>query len=108
MSNVLHVSTQDFDQEIGNAQGVSLVDFWAEWCGPCKMIAPVVDQVAEQYNGKVKVAKVNIDESAELATKFNIMSIPTIVFFKDGQTVDKITGVTSLEVLAQKIEELLK
>ncbi len=89
--SVLHVKEQDFDAII--AQGVTLVDFWADWCGPCKMLAPTIDALAEKYAGQVKVAKVNVDQEPGLAQRFGIMSIPTVLLFRDGELIDKRVGV---------------
>ena len=92
---VLNISSENFEQEVINSDKPVLVDFWASWCGPCRMIAPIIDQLAEQYDGKVKIAKVNVDEQRELAARYKVMSIPTIYMFKDGNPVDKVVGVRS-------------
>jgi thioredoxin 1 len=87
---VLHLSTQDFDQNI--SKGVTLVDFFAEWCGPCKMMAPVVDQLAQEYAGRAKVAKVDVDHNIEIAMRYRVQGVPTFGIFKDGQMVHRIVG----------------
>lgn len=89
------LTSETFDQVIGNAGKPVLVDFWAEWCGPCKMLAPILDQIAEQQDGAATIAKVDIDAHPELAERFGIRAIPTLIVFKDGQPVTTITGVKS-------------
>lgn len=95
-------------QDTALAQGsVSVVDFWAEWCGPCRMIGPIIEELSSDYDGKVTVGKLNVDHNPEVAMKFGVRSIPTILFFKDGELVDKQIGVTSKKVLSDKIEAAL-
>ena len=89
---VKHFKTAEFDAAV-NAAPLALVDFWAGWCGPCRMLAPLVDQLAGEYDGKVLVGKVNVDEEPELARRFGVMSIPTVVVLKNGQEVDRLVGV---------------
>ncbi len=83
--NIIHVSDEEFEEKVLASEGPVLVDFWAEWCGPCKMIAPVLEQVAEQYGDRIKIAKVDVDANKQMAMKFNIRSIPTLMIFKNGQ-----------------------
>ena len=103
----LQVTDSNFDELVLNSGKPALVDFWAEWCGPCRMVGPIVEELAEEYDGKVQVGKLNVDENAEVPTKFGIRNIPTLLFFKDGQLVDKQVGATSKSVLAEKIKSLI-
>lgn len=89
------------------SQGVSLLDFWAPWCGPCKMQLPIVEELSEEMKGKATIAKVNVDEEPELASQFGVMSIPTLILFKDGQPVDKLVGLQSKAALQAKINNLV-
>lgn len=90
-------TVENFENEVKNYEGTVLVDFYADWCGPCKMMSPIIDQIAEDYSEKIKVGKVNCDENGELAQNFGIMSIPTILIFKNGNPVKSFVGVTSKE-----------
>ena len=98
------VSDTDFDQEIGQHDGLAMVDFWAAWCGPCQIIAPVVAQLADEYGDKLKVAKLDVDSSQQTAMKFNVRSIPSILFFKGGKHVDTVVGAVPKAYLVEKIE----
>lgn len=100
---IITVTTANFENEVLKSEIPVLVDFWAAWCGPCRMIAPVIDQLAEEYDGKVKVAKVNVDENPEISEKYQIMSIPTIYVFKNGSKVDSLVGARP----KQSFEEML-
>jgi thioredoxin 1 len=91
-ANVVNVSDADFSSQIEQSKGLALVDFWAVWCGPCQAIAPVIDQLADQFAGKVKVAKLDTDANQNTAVRFNVRSIPTIMLFKDGKHVDSVIG----------------
>jgi len=99
------VTKGNFNETV--AQGVSLLDFWAPWCGPCKMQLPIVEELAEELKGQATIAKVNVDEEPELASQFGVMSIPTLILFKDGQPVDKLVGLQSKAALQSKIQNLV-
>ena len=106
--SLLQLSEKNFEQEVVKSNIPVLVDFWAEWCGPCRMIGPIVDELAKEYTGKIKVGKVNVDEAQSLAVRFNVMSIPTLIFFKNGEAVDQIIGAMPKEELAEKINEMVR
>jgi thioredoxin 1 len=105
-STVIKLDESNFDREVTQDDKPVVVDFWAEWCGPCKMIAPLLDEVAREKAGSVKVAKVNVDENQSLSLKFNIRAIPALLFFKNGQLRDQVTGVTSKKDLLNRIDAL--
>jgi thioredoxin 1 len=105
-SNVIKLDESNFDRELTQDDKPVIVDFWAEWCGPCKMIAPLLDEIAREKAGSVKVAKVNVDENQSLSFKYNIRAIPALLFFKNGQLRDQVTGVTSKKDLLNRIEAL--
>ncbi len=105
---ILHLTDVIFDKEIINSKSPALVDFWASWCYPCKMIAPILEEIAKDYSGKIKVAKLDVDENMSSATRFNVMNIPTLILFKDGKEIARIIGVTPKEDIARKIDEVLK
>ena len=103
----LKITNDNFDAEVAQSAVPVLVDFWAEWCGPCRMIAPIVDEIAAELAGKLKVGKVNVDEEQELAMKFNVMSIPTLLLFKGGKPVEQVVGALSKDQLLKKINPKL-
>jgi thioredoxin 1 len=105
--SVTHVTDQNFDTEVVKSDIPVLVDFWAEWCGPCKMISPVIDELGRELVGRLKVVKVNVDEAQSLALKFNVMSIPTLMVFKKGKVVDQVIGAMSKDRLMEKIKPQL-
>ncbi|MBO6239615.1 MAG: thioredoxin [Butyrivibrio sp.] len=100
-------TTANFEEEVIKSDIPVLVDFYADWCGPCKMMMPVVEKMAEKYDGKIKVGKVNSDEENQLAAKYNIMSIPSFLLFKNGELVDTLTGAMPADTLAGKLDSLL-
>lgn len=105
--SIFELTASTWDKEVLEATGLVMVDFWAVWCGPCRMIAPTVEELAKEFAGKVKVAKLNTDENPDIATKYKIMGIPTIMFFKDGQKVDQVVGAVPKPQLKSKLESLL-
>ena len=100
-------TAENFEAEVTNSDIPVMIDFYADWCGPCQMMMPIVEEMAETYDGRIKIGKVNSDEQQELAAKFNVMSIPCFFFMKDGQVVDKAVGGMPKEALAEKLDALL-
>lgn len=99
------VTDQNFQSEILDYQGVSFVDFWAAWCGPCRMIAPAIEGLAKDYEGKARVAKLDVDANQRSAAQYEVLSIPTMIIFKDGQEVDRLVGVMPKEALAKRLDK---
>ncbi|OAV66962.1 Thioredoxin-M [Bacteroidales bacterium Barb6XT] len=102
----LEITDTNFEEQL-NAGKPLVLDFWAEWCGPCRMVGPIIDELADAYEGRVTVGKVNVDESDEVVSRFGIRNIPTVLFFKDGQAADKLVGVNTKDTFIEKIEALL-
>ncbi len=102
---LITVTDANFDNEIEGNTGLALVDFWAAWCGPCRVVAPVIEQLATEFEGHIKVAKLDVDANPVTAMRFNIRSIPTILFFKDGKHVDTVVGAVPKALLERKIQE---
>ena len=105
-SETITLNESNFDRELTQDDKPIIVDFWAEWCGPCKMIAPLLDEIAREKAGAVKVAKVNVDDNQSLSFKYNIRAIPALLFFKNGQLRDQVIGVTSKKDLLNRLEAL--
>ncbi|PYV16800.1 MAG: thioredoxin [Acidobacteria bacterium] len=105
--NVLQFTDQNFEQEVLKSDRAVLVDFWAEWCGPCRMVAPAVEALAHEYDGRAKVGKLNVDENQSVMGRFNIRSIPTLLIFKDGQIQEQIVGATSKDHIAKLLQKHL-
>lgn len=107
MSKPMTADSKNWDQEVLGGAGLTMVDFWAVWCGPCQVVAPIVEELAKEYEGKLRVFKLNTDENPEVAGRYQIMGIPTLLFFKDGNPVDKVVGAASKKQFQQKIDGLL-
>jgi thioredoxin 1 len=105
--NVSALSDATFDEEIGAADEPVLVDFWAEWCGPCKMVAPILDEIAEEQIGKLRIAKLNVDDNPDVARRFGVMSIPTMIVFKDGQPDKRMVGARGKGQILEELSDYL-
>ncbi len=101
---VIQINDNDFDQHVIKGKGLILVDFWAEWCGPCRMVAPILEELAVEYEGQITVTKLNVDENQGTAARFGIRSIPTILFFKDGSQVDQVIGALPKSAFKSKVQ----
>ena len=104
MSNAIVVTDADFESEVEKQDGLTVVDFWATWCGPCRMVAPILDQLAVEYTGKAKVTKMDVDSNQKTPMRFQVRSIPTILFFKGGKVVDQVIGFQSKASLEEKFK----
>lgn len=107
MSESLELTDDNFEQEVLNSDLPVLVDFWASWCGPCKMVSPIVDELAKEYAGKLKVGKMNVESNGKTPVKYGIMSIPSLLFFKKGQVMEQIVGVAPKKSFVEKLEKIL-
>jgi thioredoxin 1 len=105
--DLIHVTDSDFEQEILKSEKPALVDFWAPWCGPCLRIAPIIEELAAEYKDKVKVAKINVDESRKVAANLGVMSIPTLMLFKGGKVIDKVIGLVPKDRLKEFVNKAL-
>lgn len=103
----LEFTDTNFSNEVLESDGVAVIDFWAEWCGPCRMLTPIIEDLHKEYDGKVKVGKLNVDQNPEVSMKYGVRSIPTILILKNGEVVDKHVGVTTKQALATKIDAQL-
>lgn len=101
------ITDENFEDEVTKSNIPVLVDFWAAWCGPCKMIAPVVEELAKEYSGRIKIAKMNVDENMETPNNFSVRSIPTLILFKDGNELDRMVGVVPKSTLEEMIKKIL-
>ena len=104
---VVELNSDNFEKEVASYSGTVLVDFWAPWCGPCRMVGPVVEELAKEYHGKAKVGKLNTDEAQDIASKFGIRSIPTLLFFKNGEVVQQLVGAYPKSKISEKLESAL-
>jgi len=107
MSKPVAISDDSFEQEVLKSDTPVVVDFWAAWCGPCKMIAPILEEIAQDYEGKLKVAKMDVDANTKVASQYKIMSIPSLLFFKDGELVEQIVGALPKAQLVSKVDKVL-
>lgn len=105
--NVHEATDGNFNSDVVGASGLTIVDFWAEWCGPCRLLGPTIESLADEYTGKVKVFKMNVDHNPETPTRFHIRGIPTVIFFKNGEAVDQLVGNQPKDVIAQTIQKHL-
>ncbi|KAF0094160.1 MAG: thioredoxin 1 [Puniceicoccaceae bacterium 5H] len=103
---IVNLNEANFEEVVTKSDKVVVVDFWAPWCGPCRTIAPILEQLAQEMSGEVQVTKVNVDENQALAQKFNVRGIPTLLFFKDGELRDQSVGLVQKEAIAKKVKEL--
>tara|TARA_B100001179_G_C18475954_1_gene353535 strand:- start:260 stop:583 length:324 start_codon:yes stop_codon:yes gene_type:complete len=107
MSKVIHSSESNFGNDVLSSDLPVFVDFWAEWCGPCRAIGPVLESLADDFDGKVKVVKINVDENGKLATEYNVSAIPSLIIFKGGKEVDRIVGAGTKEMYADKLNKII-
>ena len=106
-NGIVNLSTATFDESVSSSSGPVVVDFWAEWCGPCKMIAPVLEELASELAGQVTIAKLNVDDNPDVAMRFNVMSIPTLLVFQNGEVAKRVVGAKGKGQLLQELDEFL-
>jgi len=104
---IIHLTEFNFEEEVIKSSIPVMVDFWAPWCGPCRTIAPILEELSKEYESKVKIGKVNVDEAQEKASEYKVMSIPNLKFFKDGKLIDELIGVVPKEIIKKKLDALL-
>ena len=107
MSHPITITDDTFENEVLQSETPVVVDFWATWCGPCKMIAPILEEIASEYDGKIKITKLDVDSNNQTAGKYNIMSIPSLLFFKNGEVVDQVVGAIPKSQLVQRIDRVV-
>jgi thioredoxin 1 len=105
-ANIVNLTTENFEAEVIHSPKPILIDFWAEWCGPCKALVPILDELAAEYDGRVRIGKVNVDEHQELAAKYGVQSIPTMLFFKNGEITEQVVGLRGKRELKLKLDAL--
>ena len=108
MAQIIKLMDDNFEKEIIKSNIPTVVDFWAEWCKPCQAMMPIIDEIANEFNGKIKIAKINVDENNKIATNFMVMNIPTLIFFKKGEESDRLSGTVSKKKILEKINELFE
>ena len=108
MPSAIDATDTTFESEVLKSDVLTIVDFWAPWCAPCRIISPVLDELATQFKGRLRIVKVNVDENPQIPTNYGIQAIPNLIFFKDGKTVDQVVGALPKAVLEQRVEALLK